>query len=544
MAYLDIYTTTLTSKTASHLLRRATFGPTQQEISALVGKTPSEAVDLLISNASFTASPPPPVEMQESRSDFGQSFLDKPYTARHFAYYSYIKYWWIGLMAQQNGKPSVLEKLTAFWQNHFVTTYASFEDYRPVDKYIRLLRSGALGNFRELVIKISKDPAMLYFQNGNESTKGQPNENFARELQELFTVGQKDFNGNPNYTEDDVKAAARVLTGWQVKSQTGMGSDSLGAVFTATRHDTTDKAFSSFYNERVIAGRSSNSAGDEEIADLVDMLLAHNETPKFICRKLYRWYVNPNVTQDIEDQVIVPLAEFFKSSSNNYAIAPVIARLLKSQIFYDNRNIGAIVKSPSELMIGTLRLFDIPVPNINTDTAAFRNLMTFLANSMDKMQLNLLNQPSVFGSIPYFQTGYSKNWINETSIGLRGNGMDQFVYPAITIKPGYLLGIDILARLTAIQPNFSDVAGTPSITCEDVLEEFSKNMFATGLDQAQKDFLIDSIMMMNSSARTTWVREWDAYRADPNNGNKKGTINWRCRTLLKYMLRMAEYQLF
>ena len=544
MAYLDTYTTPLTSKTAAHLLRRATFGPTQQEISAFTGKTASEAVDLLISNSSFTLNPPPPVEMQESRSDYGQTFLDKPFTSRHFVYYSYIKYWWIGLMAQQNNKPSVLEKLTAFWQNHFVTTYASFEDYRPVDKYIRLLRSEALGNFRNLVIGISKDPAMLFFQNGNESTKTHPNENFARELQELFTVGQKDYNGNPNYTEDDVKAAARVLTGWQVKSQTGMGSDSLGAVFTATRHDTTDKTFSAHYNGTVIAGRSGDSGGDEELGDLVEMLLRHPETPKFICRKLYRWYVNPNVTQDIEDGVIVPLANFFKSTANNFAIAPVVGKLLKSQIFFDTRNIGAIVKSPSELMIGTLRFFDQRVPDITQEPAAFRTMMTFLANSMDAMQLNLLNQPSVFGSIPYFQTGYSKNWINETSLGLRGDGTDKFVNPTLTIKPGYLLGADIIARLTAIQPNFSDVSGTPSITCEDVLAELSKNMFATDLDQAQKDFLIDSIMMMNSSSRTTWVREWDAFRADPTNVNKKGTINWRCRALLKYMLRMAEYQLF
>ncbi|WP_031529034.1 DUF1800 domain-containing protein [Dyadobacter crusticola] len=544
MAYLDPYNLSLTPKTAAHLLRRATFGPTQQEIKALVGKTPSEAVDMLINNSSFTLSPPPPVEMQESRSDYGQTFLDKPYTNRNFAYYSYIKYWWIGLMAQQNGKPSVLEKLTAFWQNHFVTTYASFEDYRAVDKYLRLLRNGALGSYRDMVIRISKDPAMLYFQNGNENTKGQPNENYARELQELFTVGQKNFSGKQNYTEDDVKAAARVLTGWQVKTLAGTGSDSLGSVFTAARHDTSDKIFSSYYNSTTIIGRSGDSAGDQELGDLVDMLLRHPETPKFICRKLYRWYVNPNVTQEIEDQVIVPLADFFKSSGNNYAIAPVLAKLLKSHIFFDNRNIGAIVKSPSELMIGTLRFFDQPVPDITTEPAAFRTLMTFLANSMDGMQLNLLNQPSVFGSIPYFQTGYSMNWINETSLGLRGSGTDTFVYPTLTIKPGYILGIDVLGRLSAIQPNFSDVTGTPAITCEDVLAELSKNMFATDLDQAQKDFLIDSIMMMNSSGRTTWIREWDALRADPTNGNKKATINWRCRALLKYMLRMAEYQLF
>jgi uncharacterized protein (DUF1800 family) len=545
MAYLDTYTAPLTASTAAHLLRRATFGPTQQEITDFTGKTATQAVDILISNASFRATPPPPVEMDVTRPDAGQPFLNKPFSGtRSFTYFSYVKFWWIGLMAEQNGKPSVLEKLTAFWQNHFVVTYIPVEDFRFLDRYLKLLRSNALGNFKDFVIGISKDPGMLIFQNGNENAKALPNENYARELQELFTVGQKDFSGNYNYTEQDVKTAARVLTGWQATNRYTEGSTTFDSIFNPDRHDITDKVFSEKYKNATIAGRSGPGAGDAELSDLITMLIGHPESPKFICRKLYRWYVNPNVTQEIENQVIAPLAAFFASSANNYAIAPVLKKMLTSNIFFDNRNIGAIVKSPAELMIGTIRLFNQPVPDLTTEYGPFQKMMAYVSNSMNLLQLNLLNQPSVFGSLPYFQTGYSKNWINETTLGQRGARTDAFVYPTLEIKPGYVLGIEVLNRLKSIQPNFSDVSGTPAITCEQVLAELSRNLFAIELSQQQKDFLIDSIMMMNSSPRTTWIREWDAYRTSPLELSRQNTILWRCRAMLKHMLRMAEYQLF
>ncbi|MFD1139476.1 DUF1800 family protein [Larkinella insperata] len=545
MAYLDTYTVSLSAQAAAHLLRRTTFGPTQHEIADFTGLTASQAFDRLLNNAAYRAAPSPPVELEEGRPDSGQPFLTKPYDAsRAFTYYSYIQYWWIGLMTEQNGHPSLLEKLTAFWQNHFVTAHREVVDYRCTDRYLGFLRANALGNFRELVVGITKDPAMLIFQNGNDNTKEHPNENYGRELQELFTVGQKNFAGQPNYTEQDVKSAAQVLTGWQVTNFMKAGSTSVGAVFNPARHDPDPKLFSAHYNYTTIAGRSDPSAGEAELADLVNMLLSHPETPRFICRKLYRWYVNPNVTQEIEDQVIRPLAVFFASSENNYAIAPVLRKLLTSQLFFEARNVGAIVKSPAEFVIGAVRLFNQPVPDSATEYGPFRNMMGFLSNSMASLQLNFLNQPTVFGSLPYFQTGFSKNWINGSTLGLRANATDTLVYPYVQIKPGYTLGIDVLNRLTNLQPNFTDVSGTPAITSEQVLADFSRHLFATELTSAQQNFLIDSIMMMNSSPRTTWIREWNAYRAEPADGARQNVVLWRCRTLLKYMLRMAEYQVF
>lgn len=543
MPYLDTYTTPLTAATAAHLLRRATFGPTQQEITDFTGKTAAQAVGLLISNVSYTLSPTPPLDLSEGQPNSGKPLEGLPFSiANNYTYGQWIKYWWIGLMTEQKGHPSVLEKLTVFWQNHFVTRFTSVEDYRYTYRYLKLLRSNALGNFRTFVTEITKDPAMLIFQNGNENQKGKPNENYAREMQELFVVGAKDFNQNPNYTESDVKAAAKVLTGWQCTNHS-FGDNVINSFFTIDRHDTTDKTFSSHYNNTVITGRSGANAGDQELNDLVTMMLNHSHTAKFICRKLYRWYVNPEVTQDIENNVIAPLASFFSSSANNYAIQPVLEKLLSSQIFYDNINRGVIIKSPAELVIGTLRYFKQPVPDISTEYGPFNKLTEFQSASMIDMQMNLLDQPSVFGFTPYYQTGFSKNWINASTLAIRSYFANCLVYRSIIIKPGYALGLDLLAMVTAMQPNFSDAAGTPPITCLQVLDGFTKNLFAIELPQEHKDYIVDHIMMTDQP-RSDWTYVWDLYRKDTANDTIKNGVRWRCELLMAYVLRMAEYNVF
>jgi uncharacterized protein (DUF1800 family) len=541
MPYLDTYTQTLTAKTAAHLLRRATFGPTQAEIASFTGLTATQAVQKLITNANY--SPPPPVDIDSTKSTAGQTYLDKPFNGdRNFDFGHYLRYWWLGLMTSQTAPLSLLDKLTLFWQNHFVTTREAVDDYRFVNQYLLLLRNNALGNFRTLVTQISKEPAMLRYLNGNENEVGKPNENYARELQELFTVGAFDFAGNKNYTEDDVKTAAKVLTGWKYTNYWVNGSTTFGTTFTSSKHDSTNKTFSANYTNTVITGRTGATAGDDELNDLVTMLLKHPQTPRFICRKLYRWYINPNVTQTIEDNVIAPLANFFASSSNNYAIQPVIVKLLTSQIFFDDSNRGAIVKSPADLAVGTMRLFNQPVPDMKTDYAAFKIYMDFMFWRMRDMQMALIDQESVFGYEPYYQTGYSKIWMNTTTIALRSDYTDAYIWRWLTVKADYKMGIDLLAWATALQTNFSDVSGTPAIACVDVQTAFAKNLFATDLFQTQVDFLIDTIMMQGIP-RTSWTFEWNAYRSAPTDTNKKNAVTYRLQNLMKYMLRMAEYQL-
>ncbi|AQG78897.1 DUF1800 domain-containing protein [Spirosoma montaniterrae] len=547
MPALDNYTVPLTAKTAAHLLRRATFGPTQAEITAFTGLTATQAVQQLIANARYTVLPP--IDLDSTKPTAGQTYIDKPFDhSRNFYLGHYLRHWWLGLMTTQAAPPSLLDKLALFWQNHFVTTRNTVEDYRFVYQYLVLLRNNALGNFRTFVTKMTKEPAMLRYLNGNENEVGKPNENYARELQELFTVGAVDFAGNKNYTEDDVKAAAKVLTGWQYTNHNVTGSVSFKTTFTDSRHDASNKTFSAHYANTVITGRAvsepgTTSAGDAELNDLVDMLLRHPQTPRYICRKLYRWYVNPTVTQAIEDTVIGPLAEFFASPANNYAIQPVVSKLLTSQVFFDPVNIGSMIKSPLELTVGALRFFNQPVPELPADYAAFGTYFDFVTWRVGQMQMDLIDQATVFGYDAYYQTGFSKLWINTSTVGLRGDLTDTFIWRWLQIKPGYMMGIDLLAWVTSMQPNFSDVAGTPAISCSEVLTGLTKNLFVVDLFPAQQDFLIDTIMMQGIP-RTSWQFEWNRYRRNPTNSGDGFAVLWRLQNLMKYMLRMAEYQVF
>lgn len=310
-------------------------------------------------------------------------------------------------------------------------------------------------------------------------------------------------------------------------------------VFTPSRHDTTNKTFSAKYNNVTIQGRTGDTGGEIELRELTDMLLAHPESPKFICRKLYRWYVNSNVTQEIENNVIIPLANFFASPQNNFQIQPVLIKLLTSQIFFDIKNIGSMIKAPSEYLIGALRFFNQPLPDVTTQPAGYRKYTDFVHWGMVGMQLSFLDQPAVFGSVPYYQIGYSKNWINGVTLMNRGAHMDELIYPNRVIHPGYILGIDLMAWVKSLQPNFADVEGSPAIDCEVVYESFVKNLFAVELGQAQKDYLIDTIMMEGMN-RSYWKGYWNAYR---KNQKDLGAL-YICTRLMRYLTRMSEYHIF
>jgi uncharacterized protein (DUF1800 family) len=549
MPYLDVYTTPLTAVTAAHLLRRATAGPTKSEIVNFTGQTALQAYQTLLNNVNY--SPSPPIDLNENSPTYQQTFYDKPFEGdNNFEKSSYVKYWWQAQMTSQSNPPSLLEKLAMFWQNHFVTTREIVSDNRFVWRYLSTIRANSLGNFKNFVKLITKDPAMLLYLNGNENVKGNPNENYGRELQELFTVGFKDFDGNLNYTEDDVKAAARVLTGWKFSNHWNIGSTSFNTYFQFSDHDTTNKTFSDKYGSTIITGSTNaTTAGDVELDSLVTMLLNHPQCSKFICRKLYKWYVNPIVTQDVETNVITPLATFFKSATNNFAIEPVVKKILTSQIFYDNANIGAIIKSPLELAIGSLRHFNLQVPNMATETIAFRKYFEYVDWQMLTMQMNVLDQSSVFGYEPYFQTALSHAWIASSTIALRNNYTDQYIWRWAEVSPTYKLGPDLIVWAKSLQASFLTVSASPAITCIDVLESFTQNMFVTPLFQTQKDFLIDTIMMQGIP-RTSWVFEWNAFRTvsntptDPTYQDKFNGIQWRLQLLMKYLLRMAEFHVF
>jgi uncharacterized protein (DUF1800 family) len=515
VALLDAYTQPLTAAQVAHLLRRTTFGPTPEQIKTLTGQTANQIVTKLLADQ---PAPDPPLDLTTGKVFHDQLFDTVNAGKRNV----YIKNWWANLMLNQ--PVSLLEKMTLFWSNHFVTNAVTVNDYRYMYRYNTLLRQQALGNFKAFTIAITQDPAMLRFLNGNQNVVGTANENYARELQELFTIGRKG-----GYTEDDVRVAAKVLTGWADTGYRDAVSAAISSTFRANRHDTTDKTFSATYQNTVIKGRSVASAGLDELTDLLDMILRNAETPRYICRRLYLWFVNSDITPDIETNVIQPLGDLFRK--NNFEIKPVLTALFQSQHFFDENLRGAIIKSPTDLVIGTLRFWGMLAPDPKQNITAFYQVGNYAYARLKEQQQDLLDPPTVFGWTAYYQTGYYQQWINSTTLGLRGSFGDSLTNGALKLagKPV----VDILSYVKTL----SDPTDPAKL-----VNDITAQLLAIPLAQTLKDFLTDTILL-NSIPRYEWTGEWNDYVKNPNDAAKKQAVQLKLTNFLQYIFRMAEYQI-
>lgn len=514
MGLLDTYTKPLTTDQIAYLLRRATFGPTSDQIKTLTGQTAAQIVTKLLADQ---PTPAPPLDLTTSKT-----FTDRPFDSVNAGKYNvYIKHWWANLMLNQ--PVSLLEKMTLFWSNHFVTNDSTVNDYRFMYQYNTLLRKQALGNFKAFTIAITQDPAMLRFLNGNQNVAGTPNENYARELQELFTIGR-----DGGYTEDDVRAAAKVLTGWADTGYRDAVNAPISSAFRPTKHDTTDKVFSATYQNTVIKGRTGANAGLDELNDLLDMILRNVETPRYICRKLYRWFVNSDIPATVETNFIQPLADLFRKG--NFEIKPVLTALFQSQHFFDESIRGAVIKSPADLVIGTFRFWGLQAPDPTQNITAYYQIGNYIYARVKEEQQDLLNPPTVFGWTAYYQTGYYQQWINSTTLGLRGFFGDSLTTNALKLNGKVV--IDVLAYVKTL----SDPTD-PAKLVSDLISQ----LLAIAPTQQQKDFLTDTILL-NSIPRYEWGAEWNAYVQSPTDAAKKQAVQLKLTAFLQYVYRMAEFQ--
>lgn len=274
-----------------------------------------------------------------------------------------------------------LEKMTLFWHTHFACR--SNNGYY-LQQLNNIHRKYALGNFRTLLIETARSPAMLSFLNNQQNRKGHPNENFARELMELFTLGRG------NYTENDIRESARAFTGWQYRLHTGF------FMFNAKQHDDTQKLF---------FGKRGKFGGE----DIIDFILENPATSAYIAGKVYSFFVN-----DIPDSdKIARLAGVFRDA--NYEIKPLMEELMTSEWFYHPSNIGNKIKSPVELLVGLNRMFGV--------TYAKPEILLQLQRSLGQA---LFYPPNVAG----WPGG--RNWIDSSSL------MTRLKLPSIILNGGLI----------------------------------------------------------------------------------------------------------
>lgn len=371
---------------AIHLLNRAGIGITYVDLATWSSLSRQQAVDKLLNAPKHLTVPPPswvnePINRPSKRDRLdGNREAQKAFLKLQRKHHRELSAWWLNEML--NTSTPLNERMTLFWHNHFASGQKKVKATKLLYIQNQLFRKQALGNFGSLLHDVAKDPAMLIYLDSANSRQDAPNENFAREVMELFTLGEG------NYTEKDIKEAARAFTGWSVDRETGE------FIFRKRIHDN---------GQKTILGKSGNFDGD----DVLDILLAQPQTAEFIVTKMWRELVNTEVSAS-DKATITKIAADFRQSK--YEIKTALKGILLSDGFYAPENRGAMIKSPVDLVVGSLKQLDIKVSNTE-----------FLVPVLRQLGQDLFNPPNVKG----WPGG--ELWINTNSLLARKTFLDRLL---------------------------------------------------------------------------------------------------------------------
>lgn len=511
---------------AAHLLRRCLFGPQRMQIKESLDLGMNGTINKLLAS---TVLPDPPVNFNypdDANVPIGSTWINAPYTDNAQAAYrrQSLRAWTVQTLLNQG--ISLREKMWLFWHNHFVT--GDINDPKFDYHYGDLLRRSALGNFKKLTQEMTINPSMLRYLNGNQNTKEAPNENYSRELLELFTIGKGpqiapgDYS---HYTEQDVVQMARVLTGWVDRGFNARRDIAITSDFISNRHDTGSKNLSHRFQDRVI-----NNQGEQEYLALIDIIFEQPEVARFLVRKLYRWFVYYTIDEQIENAIIEPLASQLRE--NNYEVAPVLATLLSSQHFYDAEVIGAIIKNPLDFILGSLNQLEIKPPNDTLE--GVYTFHTLIARAATQQQMEIYNPPDVAGWKAYYQEPvYYRQWINSTTLQQR-----KLVIDAIATGASNSGGLNRNLKGDILQfiASFADPKDPHAL-----ISEFVQLLLPQSISDAQHAALKE--ILIPGLPDYEWTVEYNDYLDDPNNKNLKQSISLKLARLLQAILSMPEYLL-
>ncbi len=465
-----------------HLHNRLGFGIESSLLANALSKSPDAYVDELIDaaiNLSPTIAPPwaplDPIDYAANGFTYSEDQNDQ--------YVDDTQYIFIKELID-NG---VRGRLTLFWHNLMVTRAVEYGFAGYAFRYVLALERNSLGNFKTFINEIGLDEAMLKFLNGFDNTSGSPNENYARELYELFALGE----GN-GYTEDDIVETARALTGYTEYTN---GDDSR-IIFNEETFDTDDKT---------IFGQTGNWGYD----DVITILFEQKSTliARYICERIYVNFVSPEVDEQIHLSVINPLADIF--IANNFEIAPVFRTLFKSAHFYDEKARNVIIKSPLDLIVQFINTTGLDFGDYDLNKESIKNISSLFGQ-------DILNPPTVFG------WSGDRDWINSGTITFRGaflckdmldwaweQNQEQFRQFAINIS-GNSNDADVVAK---------DIFEALMVEVPYTLDDFE-----TGID------IFKSRVPSNYFDTNTWTLNFEV-------------AHLQVRDLLEYIVSLPDYQL-
>lgn len=541
MPYLTPYIGTWTATEARQLLRRTTFGPSQAMVDNAVSLGKDATLDQL-----FLVPPIPDPPLKDIPDGTGSNALDDPwvlygetwvnappfpnvnppmYRNRILRYRSKSLYAWT-LLQMQYEDISLMGKMWLFWHNHFVVGQ-SVIPHREYHYYLAM-RNHALGSFKQMTKDITIDTNMLLYLSGAENTNNSPNENYSRELLELFTIGKGDLIATgdySNYTEDDVIEMAKALTGWRV-FQVG-NPDTLTADFQASRHTTGDKFLSYHFNNAVITEN-----GADEYSDLIDVIFQQDECSRFIMRKLYRWFVNSDITPDIETNIIEPLALILRN--DDYQVANALRTLLASEHFF-LESTACMIKNPVDLLFSVTRGLDAVPPT--TDLEEEYEYAYHIYIMARELEQGLYQHPDVAGWKAYYQAPqYYKTWINNLLLPKRHEYCLAPIMGATVSVDGDNYNIPAQVPVLDIAANIPN-ALDPNILVETLANRLFAYPITAGQITALKEVLIDGLPDFE------WTLEYGNYLADPTDTALALSVENKLKNLLTVMVQMSEFQI-
>jgi uncharacterized protein (DUF1800 family) len=581
-------------KRAAHLLHRASFGPTKLQIDSFATLTAAQAVALLFQQP--LPDPTLPID-PETGTEWVITGTTDGVNSGDSDLQEFFKGWFMGQMLGLGVSPSYTlayatrEKIVFFLHTVLTTIQSKVDNSRSLYFQNQLYRKFAFDkllpveyNIKTLTKKVSVDNAMLRLLDGNLNVNGSVNENYGRELLELFTIGRGLEGTLPpatipgdyfNYKEQDVRAAAQVLSGWTLDTTFSnfdttidlnlTGTQKLprgkvrGSATNASSHDNTVKQFSERFGNATIlpdpsllSGTNATEASAyDEISQLIELIYSKSETARNFCRRIYRYFVYHDITQAIDDTIIAEMENTLVSSG--YKLQPVLEDLFQSQHFYDaaagsnDDNFGGIIKSPLDLMIGTLRIFNVQFPDPLTNATEYYAKTAELTRLLDGMGMHFYEPFDVAGYDAYHQYPiYHRSWISTNYL----TGRYEFIRTLVSdnqTMPGDL-HIDVVAF---VQTNISNaIASDAKALIIELTKYFlplSDNLTfdpalddSSGLTAERLNYFLTAFLkspQIDADPEGSWSFRW-------NNPVDMEVVRRQLQNLFNSMLQSPEYQLY
>ncbi len=525
----------LGKRLAAHLLRRTTYNITAARIAYFANKTAEEAVNELFTIPALIE-PKGPINFEDSTTYWLTTGPYTPPSDTGRARFGVLFWFYNELM----NDVSIRHKMTIFYTGIYVS--GDDADWRIFDSY-RTLQHFAIGNLKELARRMTLDNRMLRFLNNNVNNKWNPNENYAREFLELFTIlkGEQVSVGNyTNYTEEDIQQAARVLTGFRDGLFTEKDANGLAIGYAKyNHHDYGNKQFSAAFDNKVIMGATSEADMYRELQEFVDMVFDKVETARAFVRRLYLFFVSDRLSEEVEQDIIEPLA--LQLWSDNYEVENVLKKLLKSTHFYDeddsdstNEVIGGKIKSPLELYFSTITAFNgnqlgslIPPPN-SYDIYVYRLMDSVLAiMGFPRYATSVEGYPGFFKS-----PSFSKNWIDTSTLPMRYK-MGTALLTGKSVANQYQTMPYEVDIVEFVKNNFVHQEYDNQL-----LAQFIELTLPEGVNGTRKEYFRQKLIGGISSFN--WMFEWQNYIAT----NDDSSIRVVLEDLFEALIGSPEYQTF